>query len=204
MSLSVMEVYDKIATEFDVTRVRIWGSVKKFLDSLSNNSLNLDNGCGNGKNMLYRSELKFKGNDISKEQIRICQNKGLDVVESTMTSLPFKNEEFDNMICIASYHHLDNDTDRHKALDEMYRCLKPGGRILITVWAMEQFDGSTFHFTKRDEQVAWKSKDGNIYYRFYHIYNKGDIEEEVTRLEPRFKIVEGGWEVGNWWIILEK
>jgi len=204
MSLSVMEVYDKIATEFDVTRVRIWGSVKKFLDSLSSDSLNLDNGCGNGKNMLYRPELKFKGNDISKEQVRICQNKGLDVVESTMTSLPFKNEEFDNIICIASYHHLDNDTDRQKALDEMYRCLKPGGRILITVWAMEQFEGSTFHFTKRDEQVAWKSKDGNIYYRYYHIYNKGDIEEEVTRLEPRFKIVEGGWEVGNWWVILEK
>jgi SAM-dependent methyltransferase len=204
MSLSVMEVYDKIATEFDVTRVRIWGSVKKFLDSLSIDSLNLDNGCGNGKNMLYRSELKFKGNDISKEQVRICISKGLDVIESTMTALPFKNEEFDNMICIASYHHLDNDTDRQKALDEMYRCLKPRGRILITVWAMEQFEGSTFHFTKRDEQVAWKSKDGNIYYRYYHIYNKGDIEKEVTRLEPRFKIVEGGWEVGNWWIILEK
>ncbi len=199
-----MEVYDKIATEFDVTRVRIWGSVKKFLDSLSIDSLNLDNGCGNGKNMLYRSELKFKGNDISKEQVRICISKGLDVIESTMTALPFKNEEFDNMICIASYHHLDNDTDRQKALDEMYRCLKPRGRILITVWAMEQFEGSTFHFTKRDEQVAWKSKDGNIYYRYYHIYNKGDIEKEVTRLEPRFKIVEGGWEVGNWWIILEK
>jgi SAM-dependent methyltransferase len=204
MSLSVMEVYDKIATEFDITRVRIWGSVKKFLDNISLDSYNLDNGCGNGKNMLYRPELKFKGIDISKEQVRICQNKGLDVIEYSMTTLPFENEKFDNMICIASYHHLDNDTDRKQALDEMYRCLKPRGRILITVWAMEQFEGSTFHFTKRDEQVAWKSKDGNIYYRYYHIYNKGEIEEEVTRLEPQFKIVEGGWEVGNWWIVLEK
>jgi SAM-dependent methyltransferase len=204
MSLSVMEVYDKIATEFDITRVRIWGSVKKFLDNISLDSFNFDNGCGNGKNMLYRTELKFKGIDISKEQVRICQNKGLDVIESSMTSLPFQDDEFDNMICIASYHHLDNDTDRKLALDEMYRCLKPGGKVLITVWAMEQFEGSTFHFTNRDEQVAWKSKDGNIYYRYYHIYNKGDIEEEVIRLQPKFKINEVGWEVGNWWIILEK
>jgi hypothetical protein len=31
MSLSIGEVYNKIAVEFDITRVRIWGSVKKFL-----------------------------------------------------------------------------------------------------------------------------------------------------------------------------
>jgi SAM-dependent methyltransferase len=204
MALSVMEVYDKIATEFDITRVRIWGSVKKFLDNIPNDSYNLDNGCGNGKNMLYRPELKFKGIDISKEQVRICQNKGLDVIESSMISLPFHDNKFDNMICIASYHHLDNDIERKQSLDEMYRCLKPGGKVLITVWAMEQFEGSTFHFTKRDEQVAWKSKDGNIYNRYYHIYNKGDIEEEVTRLQPKFKINEVGWEVGNWSIVLEK
>jgi len=99
---------------------------------------------------------------------------------------------------------LNHDDDRKKSLDEMYRCLKPSGKILITVWAMEQSHDSKFHFTKRDEQVSWKSKDGNIYLRYYHIYNKGDIEEEITRLQPNFKINNVGWEVGNWWIILEK
>lgn len=199
-----MEVYDKIATYFDVTRVRIWGSVRTFLESLPKDSYLLDVGAGNGKNIMYRPELKFKGIDFSKEQVRICQGKGLDVIEASMTHLPFYNDEFDNMICIASYHHLDNDVDRQKSLNEMYRCLKPGGKILLTVWAMEQFEGSTFNFTKRDEMVSWKSKEGEIYYRYYHIYNKGDIEEEINRLEPRFKINEVGWEVGNWWVILEK
>ena len=47
-------------------------------------------------------------------------------------------------------------------------------------------------------------QDGNIYLRYYHIYNKGDIEEEITRLQPNFKITNVGWEVGNWWIILKK
>ena len=128
-NLSITEVYNKIAVEFDVTRVRIWGSVKKFVDEIIINSINLDNGCGNGKNMLYRSELTFKGVDISKEQVNICQKKGLDVIESTMTSLPFQDDLFNNIICIASYHHLDNDDDRKKSLDEMYRCLKPNGKI---------------------------------------------------------------------------
>ncbi len=204
MELSVKEVYDKIATYFDVTRVRIWGSVRTFLESLPKDSYLLDVGAGNGKNMMYRPELKFKGIDFSKEQVRICQGKGLDVIEASMVQLPFVDNEFDNMICIASYHHLDNDVERQKSLNEMYRCLKPGGRILMTVWAMEQFEGSTFNFTKRDELVSWKSKENEVYYRYYHIYNKGDIEEEVNRLEPRFKITEVGWEVGNWWVILEK
>lgn len=78
-----------------LTHFRIWGSVKKFL------LLILNHGCGNGKNMLYRPELTFTGIDISKEQVNICQKKGLDVIESTMTSLPFQNDTFNNIICIA-------------------------------------------------------------------------------------------------------
>lgn len=203
-SLSVMDVYDKIANEFNITRFRIWGSVKKFIDNLSLSTYNLDNGCGNGKNMLYRPELKFKGIDISKEQVKICSQKGLDVEEGSMTNLRFIDNSFDNILCIASYHHLDNDNDREKALNEMYRCLQPGGKVLLTVWAMEQHDGSLFNFTKKDELVSWKSQNGNTYYRYYHIYNKGDLEAEIHKLEPRFIIEEVGWEVGNWYIILNK
>ena len=203
--MEIKEVYNKIAEYFDITRVRIWGSVKDFLNSLDENSYVLDIGCGNGKNMLYKTNLKFKGIDFSEEQVKICKHKNLDVVEASMESLPFNDTTFDHMICIASYHHLDNDKSRKEALNEMYRCLKENGKVLITVWAMEQFEGSTFKFTKRDEMVSWqKNGDDNIYYRYYHIYNKGDLEEEVMRLEPRFKIVDGGWEVGNWRVILEK
>lgn len=203
-SLTVEQVYDKIAPEFDITRVRIWGSVRKFLDSLPKNSYLLDNGCGNGKNMLYRKDLRFFGIDVSKEQVRICQEKGLNAKQCSMSELDFANDSFDNMICIASYHHLDNDIERKLALIEMYRCLKPGGKILLTVWAKEQFEGSTFVFNSENEQVSWKSKDGNIYYRYYHIYSKGDLEKEINKLESRFKIVEDGYEMGNWWVILSK
>lgn len=224
MALSVQQVYDKIATEFDktrsprlkakgkdvacasaqATRVVVWSNVRAFLDPLPVGSSVLDIGCGNGKNMLYRKDLHFKGIDISEEQVKICKEKCLDVTQSCMEILPFSDNEFDNTICIASYHHLDNDTDRKASLKEMYRCLKSGGKVLITVWAMEQDSSSKRYFTKRDEQVAWKSNDGSIHYRYYHIYNKGDLEEEISRLEPRFKHIKIGWEAGNWWIVLEK
>lgn len=202
--MEIQDIYNKIATEFDKTRVAIWSNVRIFLDSLPIGSSILDIGCGNGKNMFYRKDINCKGCDISTEQVRICQEKGLDVIHSSMTSLPYRNNEFNNAICIASYHHLDNDTDREASLKEIYRCLKPGGKVLITVWAMEQDASSKRLFTKRDEQVPWKSKEGVTHYRYYHIYNKGDLEEEITRLEPRFKHVEIGWEAGNWWVVLEK
>ena len=202
--LSVKEVYNKIAPHFDVSRQRVWGSVKLFLSSLPTNAHVLDLGCGNGKNMLYRNDLRIVGIDNASALVEICKKKGLQAVEADIISLPFQENMFDYMISIATYHHLDNDINRQLALQEMYRCLKPGGRALMVVWALEQHEGSTFHFTKADELVPWTTKSGTVYMRYYHIYAKGDLEEEIHRLCPEFVIVSHGWELGNWHLILEK
>ena len=204
-NLDIKEVYNKIANQFNYTRHRIWGSVKIFMDSLPSKSLVLELGCGNGKNMLYRNDLNIEGIDISTEQIRICLDKKLNVKEGNITNINSENNMFDYMICIATYHHIDNDIDRQKCLKEMYRCLKENGEILITVWAMEQPTDSNFNFTKTNEMVPWLSKDdGNTYLRYYHIYRKGELEEEIIRLCPEFKHVKIGWEIGNWYIVLKK
>lgn len=61
MSLTVAEVYNKIAKEFDKTRVSIWTNVKNFLDSIPVGSSVLDIGCGNGKTCCIEKILYFKG-----------------------------------------------------------------------------------------------------------------------------------------------
>ena len=204
-NLTIKEVYDKIANQFNHTRYSIWGSVKEFMDSLVSSSKVLELGCGNGKNMLYRNDLNIEGIDISSEQVRICKEKNLNVKEGSITQLDYLDNLFDYIICIATYHHLDNDIDRHLSLKEMYRCLKYGGQILITVWAMEQPENGKFNFTKTDEMVPWLSKDdGNTYLRYYHIYRKGELYLEIIRLCPEFTIKKISWELGNWVCILEK
>lgn len=204
-NLPIEEVYNRIANQFDYTRHRIWGSVKKFMNGLEPNSKVLEIGCGNGKNMLYRTDLDFHGIDISEKQIDICKKKNLKVEKSDMINLPFNDNIFDYEICIATYHHLDNDTDRQKALYEMYRTLKKDGTILITVWAMEQELDSNFHFSSTDEMVPWKSKDdGNTYLRYYHIYRKNELVNEIINLCPIFQIKSIEYELGNWAIILIK
>jgi SAM-dependent methyltransferase len=203
-NLSIKEVYNRIANHFDCSRHSVWGSVKIYLDSLCSGASVLELGCGNGKNMLYRKDLVMRGIDISEMQVRICLAKNLTVTEGCITRLDYADHMFDSIICIATYHHLDNDADRQRCLMEMWRTLRGGGSVLLTVWSMEQPASSKFNFVKRDELVPWFSRDdGNTYLRYYHIYRKGDLEEEIGRLCPLFRIVKSGWELGNWYCILE-
>jgi ubiquinone/menaquinone biosynthesis C-methylase UbiE len=196
----IKNIYNNISNDFDKTRYSVWNSVKIFLDSLESNSKILELGCGNGKNMLYRKDLDFIGIDISIEQVKICNNKNLNVIEGNIINLLFDDNKFNYMICIATYHHLDNDNHRQKALYEMYRCLKPNGLILLSVLAMEQPLKSKFKFTDKDSIVLWNNK----YKRYYHIYKENDLKEEILRLNPNFIIKNYFFEEGNWYIILSK
>ena len=58
----VKDVYENIAPHFANTRVYKWSWVIEFLDSLKDNSIVYDLGCGNGRNMNY-GNLKFIGID---------------------------------------------------------------------------------------------------------------------------------------------
>lgn len=202
--ITLKEVYNKISKQFDQTRGYVWPSIKDYLNTLKINSKVLDIGCGNGKNMLYRPELQMIGIDFSEEMVKISSKKGLDVICSDMCNLPFPDNSFDHFICVASYHHLDNENDRRKALNQFYRILKSGGTGFIQVWAMEQPPEAKRRFSQEDEMVPWKDKNGYIYYRYYHIYRKGQLEEEIISFEPKFDIIESGYQRGNWYVIIKK
>ena len=200
---SIEQVYNNIAKNFNQKRYKVWDKVAEFLDTLEPNTSMLEIGCGNGKNMLYRNDLRMVGIDISEEQVSICKAKGLCVEKSNMVNLAFDDCTFDSIICIATYHHLDNDIDRKKAVLEMYRTLKVGGKVLICVWAMEQPSYTKRTFTSSDEMVSWKL--GNeTYYRYYHIYKEGDIETEIKSFNTLFHIHSVFYDCGNWYIILSK
>jgi len=205
----IEKIYDLIAYEFDKTRVRLWNCVKLFLNEFSSNSIILDVGCGNGKYFNYRNDIIMKGIDISQELVNICNKKGFDVIKGNMNCLPYDDNIYDGIICIASYHHLNNDDDRKKTLNEFYRVLKHGGLCFIEVWAKEQelnnCNKNCEEFKKKSNLVKWTSiKTGEVYYRFYNIYSNGELETEINNLEPRFKIINNGYEKGNYYIILQK
>lgn len=189
------QIYDLIAKDFDRTRYSVWRRVKEFLDKIPDNYI-LDIGCGNGKNMINKN---MEGIDISQGMIKICLDKGLKVKKSSMTNILYNDNQFDNFICVAAYHHLLTDIEKKDCLSEMNRILKKGGKGLIVVWAVEQEEGSRFNFHKEINDVPWRCKDGRDYIRKYYVYEKDMLKEEILRLS-KFKVLDYYLDKGNWYI----
>lgn len=202
----IKRVYNSIAKDFDRTRYKIWPAVKTFIDQIKPYSINADIGCGNGKNMIYRSkDITFRGIDLSDELISICKNRCLDVIEGNIMSIPFEDNLYDNTLCIAVIHHLDNRNDRIMAIQELLRITKIGGQIIIYVWAFEQPIESKRKFNTQNEMVEYKTINGNIAYRYYHLYKKGELEEELNSVTLfNYKIIKSDYERGNWYMIIER
>ena len=82
-----------------------------------------------------------------------------------------RSNAFDVCLCIAVLHHLSTDERRVTGLKELVRIVRPGGLVLVYVWALEQeakklkknqlkelkFDGATDNVKKTQEQDSIKS-----------------------------------------------
>lgn len=136
----VHHVYDAIAPHFSATRFAKWPKVAAFLSSLPLGSLVLDAGCGNGKYLGLNQDCFFIGCDISPSLIKICSDREHEVLVADAVNLPYRTGFGDAAISIAVLHHLSTENRRRKAIEELVRVVKKGGRVLITVWAVEQED----------------------------------------------------------------
>lgn len=131
----VKNSYNKIASRYQesVSRKKVWKSTAKFLDSLDMGSFVLDIGCGHGRNMQYRHDLNVKGIDKSIEFVNICKNKGLDVIKGCVTKTPFDSNSFDVVMSVSVINYLSTPDRRKLAIEEIFRLVKPGGKIYIYV-----------------------------------------------------------------------
>lgn len=91
----------------------------------------LDVGCGTGGNLEMLSHYgRCEGVDISEKALQFCRKKGMDVHQGMAESLDFDDGSFDLVTALDLVEHLDNDA---AGLSEMYRVMKPGGRLLVFV-----------------------------------------------------------------------
>ncbi|MEF8834634.1 MAG: class I SAM-dependent methyltransferase [Candidatus Thermoplasmatota archaeon] len=194
--------FDAIAEHFDKTRNHPWEEVVKFLDDCE--GALLDMGCGNGRHLTEALEigLEVYGVDASLELLRICKEKvkgKVGLVRADVKSLPFEEESFDNIIYIATIHHLKRG--RIKSLKEAKRVLKDDGRMLVSGWARE-LDRWDLEEEERDVIVPWHRADGEVVDRFYHLYRLEELEEDVRKSE--LHIVKSFHSKGNNYVIAQK
>ena len=197
----VKNVYNTIASEFDTTRYRPWTCVEEFLDTIPKGSIIGDIGCGNGKNMLYRKDCLNYGCDFSESLVKICLQKNLNVICGDILDIPYKNDSFDYTICIAVIHHLSTVEKRKKAIEELERVTKKGGKILVLVWAFEQEEQSRRKFTTQEIFVDWRDKQQNLLVkRYYYVFQKNELESLVDEK----KVEKSFYEKGNWGILFKR
>lgn len=100
----------------------------------------LDAGCGEGitlgKIIAAFPGMTVQGVDIDERNIEICRTFGMPVQKDDLTSLSFDTGSFDTCVFTEVIEHLE---EPEKALAELARVLRPGGRIIIVYpvdWAM--------------------------------------------------------------------
>jgi SAM-dependent methyltransferase len=100
----------------------------------------LDAGCGTGANLAALEQMGFRnaeGFDLSPIALEFCRQRGLTKVrEGSITSIPFLENSFD--IIVSCDVVTDAGTDNEiTAFEELYRVLKPGGRLFLNLPAHE-------------------------------------------------------------------
>lgn len=95
----------------------------------------LEVAIGTGRNLpFYPEEVRLTGVDISPAMLKIARQRAselgleVDFREADAQALPFPDASFDTVVCTLS---LCNVPDDRKAVAEMKRVLRPGGRLLL-------------------------------------------------------------------------
>ena len=206
---NVIDVYEEISKHFDKTRFTPWPKVVEFTKTFNNNSIIADVGCGNGNNCLINTNNKcYIGFEIVDNFINISSEKGIRVIKSNILDIKSYDNIFTHTMCIAVIHHLCKEERRIKAIQELVRITSVDGYILIYVWAKEQEKFKDEE--KKDVFVPWNiqkkytDKDENIYYRYYHLFEKGELEKLIKNSITNIEIIESGKQQNNYFAILKK
>uniref|UniRef100_A0A4W3JDD6 tRNA (carboxymethyluridine(34)-5-O)-methyltransferase n=1 Tax=Callorhinchus milii TaxID=7868 RepID=A0A4W3JDD6_CALMI len=134
----VHKVYNEIADHFSSTRHSPWPKVNEFLKALPDGALVADIGCGNGKYLGVNKDAFMLGCDRSKNLVDICGERKFEVFVCDALFVPLRSGVCDACISIAVIHHFSTQDRRLAAIKEIARLLRPGGKALLYIWAMEQ------------------------------------------------------------------
>jgi len=222
--------YGEIAADFDLTRKKdLWPELIKLSEMVKNGDRVLDVGCGNGRlvKAFENKKISYLGVDNSEKLIKLATNQRLlrrsaprndkwvvaDILE--LDKLP--ERDFDYVFCIAVLHHLPGKDLRLKALEQIKNKIKPGGKIILTVWNLWSQKKFRKLIIKYDwfkligkNQMAWgdilfdwkNAKGEKISRRYYHVFTGYGLKKLAG--ETDLKIEKLYQDRHNYYLILHK
>jgi tRNA (uracil-5-)-methyltransferase TRM9 len=188
---SVKSAYSNIADDFDCTRKALWPGLENFLPYVKNGDQVLDAGCGNGRlyQLFQGKNIQYIGCDNNMELIARAKKNypSAEFAIGDLLHLPFSDNAFDVVFCIAAFHHIPGRELRRTSLLEMKRVLKPGGYMCMTNW--DRYNKKYFFYILKygilkifglskmdfkDVLVPWKKTIS----RYYHCFTLHELEKE--------------------------
>jgi tRNA (uracil-5-)-methyltransferase TRM9 len=150
----------------------------------------LNVGCAHGPDFVpFKDSYELYGIDYAAEMLKQAEKYAekfqfkAELKEAEATNIPYPDGYFDWAISVAVYHHLETKEERKKAVEELYRVLKPGGEAFITVWNRWQ----PRHWKQRKSFLnPWRQKERTLY-RYYYLFTRGEFEGLVRG--AGFKII---------------
>ena len=103
----------------------------------------LDCGCGTGHNLeLLRRYGRATGIDLTWTGLTVARQRGeRRLARATAARLPFPAKTFDFVTSFDVLYSLPDETERD-AIADMFRVLRPGGRLLVNVAALDALRGN--------------------------------------------------------------
>lgn len=152
----VAEVFHSVADKYDIMNDlmsfgihRIWKKITIEYSSVRKGQKVLDLAGGTGDLTAKFSQIVGDDGlvvlaDINESMLKVGRDKlrdkglfkNIEYVQANAEELPFADNFFD---CITISFGLRNVTDKQKALESMWRVLKPGGRLLILEFSKPQY-----------------------------------------------------------------
>jgi len=148
--------------------------------------------------------IQILGCDISSKSTLISSQKGNNVILCNNLNLPYGSSLFDAIMSIEVIHHLSSESRRLMALQEIFRCLKPGGLALIYVWAMEQQKRKFGHqdvLVKTEIDVENNKTD--TIQRYFHVFRYGELESLLSLIE-NIEVLDRYFDHNNWCVVVKK
>jgi tRNA (uracil-5-)-methyltransferase TRM9 len=163
----IKDTWNKISKEYGGYRRKPWPLLKKFLDKVDDDLLDIGSA-----NCCYCSDILKHGHkiyavDISAEMLKLAP-KEVITIEADATNIPLKRK-FKYILAKALIHHLPTEEDRLAFLKEVKRLLAKDGEALITAWHSKE---------KGDKMVDW---GGYNYSRYYHFFSKKELEDLLKK-----------------------
>jgi ubiquinone/menaquinone biosynthesis C-methylase UbiE len=190
--LTQEQVWDAIAEPWSNFRKNPPVEVQGFLKNKKGKILDL--GCGSGRNLERKKGVDFYGVDFSEQQLKFAEKKAEQekikaiFFKSKCSNLPFKDNFFDSGIFIATLHCIENEEERKKAVQELYRVIKPQAKVMITVWDKESMNLFKEN-QKKEGLVDWKNGE-TTYKRYYYFYDEIELKKLLESIGFKINKIE--------------